>query len=197
MVGLDHRPAQDAAQQLHVGVLFFPPAYHQLAHAGDGVGGGLVGRRRVLRRLWPLAVNAGQAPGGVLGRVARVLAGAAGPLGTPLTPLSHPYVGFLKSAVSPLKAPGFPAQGAAQKGGDPACPCGAALRLTCSVWSYGVGLAGRKRSVPVVKAVPWVACPGTSGTGTGVWQPVVSGRGGTGAVAPELLPTPAGAWPRA
>ena len=34
-----------------------------LAHAGDGVGGGLVGRRRILRRLWALPVDGGQAPG--------------------------------------------------------------------------------------------------------------------------------------
>ena len=58
MLRVDHRAAQNASQQLHVGVLVvFTPAYHQLAHAGDGVHCGLEGRRRILRRFRPFAVT--------------------------------------------------------------------------------------------------------------------------------------------
>ena len=37
MIRVDHRPAQDALQQLRVGVLVRPAAYDQLAHVGNGI----------------------------------------------------------------------------------------------------------------------------------------------------------------
>ena len=64
MVRVYHRPAQDALEQLHVGVLVRPAAYDQLPHVSNGVQGGLEGRGRIGRGLWPLPVHAGQAPGG-------------------------------------------------------------------------------------------------------------------------------------
>ena len=64
MLRVDHRSALDAAQQLHIGVLVRPAAYDQLAHVGNGIQGSLEGRGGVGRRLRPLPVHAGQAPGG-------------------------------------------------------------------------------------------------------------------------------------
>ena len=64
MVRVYHRPALDALEQLHIGVLVFPAAYHHLAHLSNGVQCGLEGRGRVGRGLRPLPVHAGQAPGG-------------------------------------------------------------------------------------------------------------------------------------
>ena len=63
MIRVDHGAALDAPEQFHVGVLVSPAAYDQLAHVSNGIQGGLEGRGRVGRRLWPLPVHAGQAPG--------------------------------------------------------------------------------------------------------------------------------------